>query len=306
LRSSHVSFGSGLFGLHNRLAWELAASHEEEQSYANDELRVPLDLEREQATIAVRVEVGGPFALFARAQQAEALYPRQAPEGGVEVGLTSLDREESLLAGGLLYRPGDEVELGLGVERSDVDFESDPGGRSSTATSPLLSLEVSGNRFELGVNAVLRQLEFDNPDLGETEELTGRGRAAWRLASRTTAALYGGRSVVYSALDERSYFTAGVGGIQLGWSSRPDQRGVLVALIGESAVHAYEGSSGGLAGREDDLTNYGLTFAIPYRELLTFEIGVIQSEVDSNLPEFDRSYTTVRTGLRLEPLGPSG
>lgn len=304
LRSSHVSFGAGLFGLHNRLTWEVVAERSEEQSFANDELRVPLDLERDQVSAGFEVVIRRPLSLFVRAQEAEARYPARTPEGGPEVDLTPLDRNESLLAAQLVYRPGDQLRIGAGVERSEVDFDNDLGGRSNRATSPLLTADVAGNRVQLELSAALRAVEFDNPELGDTDEVTGRGRLAWRLGTRSVATVYGGRSLVYSALDDASYYTSGVVGGQLGWSSQPDQRGVLVALIAETAANRYEGAPGGLAGRADDITSYGVTFAVPYRRLLTFEIGLVESEIDSNLPEFDRSYTRIRTGLRLEPLGP--
>lgn len=304
LRASHVSFGAGLFGLHNRLTWEVAAERSEEQSFANDELRVPLDLERDQASVAFEVVLRRPLSLFVRAEEAEARYPDRTPEGAPELDLTSLDRSESLLAGQLVYRPGDRLRIGLGVERSEVDFDDDVGGRSNRATSPLLTTEVAGNRVQLELSAALRRVEFDNPELEDTDEITGRGRLSWQLATRSVATLYGGRNVVYSALDSASYYTSGVAGAQLGWSSQPDQRGVLVGLIAEAAANRYESAPGGLAGRADDITSYGMTFAVPYRRLLTFEIGLVESEVDSNVPELDRSYTRIRTGIRLEPLGP--
>ena len=304
LRSSRVSLGAGVFGLHNRLTWDVVAERSEEQSFASDELRVPLDLERDRAAVGFEVVIRRPLALLVLAEQVEARYPARTPTGGQEVDLTPLDRDESILTGHLVYQPGDRLRIGLGVEVSEVDFEVDPGGRSNEATSPALAVEAEGNRVDFQLGAVLRQLEFDDPVLGETDEVTGRGRLGWQLATRSVATLYGGRNIVYSALDATSYYTSGVGGAQVGWSSQPEQRGVLVALIAETGRNSYESALGGLSGRADDITNYGVTFAFPYRRLLTFEIGVIESEVDSNLPEFDRSYTRVRTGIRLEPLGP--
>lgn len=304
LRQSHLSYGAGLFGLHNRLTWELSGEHDERQSFANDELRIPLDLETDRLTAQAWIDFWGPLGLFVRAEELEAGYPARTPEGAAEVDLTSLDRSESLLAGGLFYQPREGMRIGVGLERSEVDFDVDPGGRSNRATSPYLSVRLPGNRVELDLVAVQRRLEFDDPELGSRDELTGRGRVTWLPGSRSDLSLFAGRNVVYSALDDSSYFTSGVFGGQLGWGSRREREGLRVALLAETGTDRFTGATGELADRRDDILNYGITLSLPYRQLLVFQIGVIQSEIDSNLDDFDRSYTQVRTALRLQPLGP--
>ncbi|MEZ5333341.1 MAG: outer membrane beta-barrel protein [Thermoanaerobaculia bacterium] len=300
LRSSHFTAGAGLFGLHNRLTWELAADHTESQSYANDELRVPLDLENESATLGLQVQITGPIGVFARGTALRARYPDRTPEGAVEAD-QSLDRDETVLSGGLFYRPRESFRLGLGVESAESDFEQDPGGRSNRSIGPLLDVDLVGNRVELGVNAVYRQVEFDSPDLEDQDQVSGGARLLLHLASRTDATLYGGRQLVYSALDESAYFTSQVVGGQLSWRRNPEHKSFAVAFLAETGTNDYEGT-GGLGNRSDDIVNYGVNFTFPYRNVLELQIGVIESEIDSNLPEFDRSYTAIRTGIRLEPL----
>jgi hypothetical protein len=307
LSEFEVSYGAGLFSDFNRLDLELVGERLEEQGYVNDELRVPVDVTTDTASLRADVDFRGPFSLFAGASFSTIDLPPTTPEGAVPVTLEPLDRDETLFDLGLVYELANGLEVGVGAERSEVEFDDDPGGRSNEGTSPLFSLRLGGNRFDLDLRAVQRRLTYDSADLPETEEVTGALRAGWLLGTRSDLAVYGSRQLVYSALDAGAVYTSAIYGLGAGWGrlegERPQPR---LSLFAETGEDRYEETGGDLTGRLDDLTSWGVTVQVPLRRLAILELGWIESEVDSNVDLFDRSYATIRTALTLRSVGLGG
>ncbi len=305
LREFDLAWGAGLFGNFNRLQIELVGERREEQGFLSNELRVPLDLATDSASFRFTIDFRGPFGLFGGASLLSADLPGATPEGAAPLDLDPLDRDETLYEGGLLYELGNGFQVGLGAERSEVEFDDDPGGRSNEGTSPLLSLRFAGNRADFDLRAVQRRVEFESETLGESDEVTGALRSTWQLGTKTALSLYGSRQIVYSALDAGAFFTSAFYGGGLGWGQLDPERRrrPRLAVFVERGDDRWEAASAELAGRADDILNYGLSLQVPLRRLAVFELGAIESEIDSNLDVFDRSYTTLRTGLTLRPVG---
>ena len=53
-------------------------------------------------------------------------------------------------------------------------------------------------------------------------------------------------------------------------------------------------------GRLDDYGVVGVNVQFPIRERLILQLGVTDSELDSNFDEFDRSLTVVRSMIGLD------
>ncbi len=304
LREIEVSYGTGLFADLNRLDLELVAERVEEQGYANDELRVPLELATDRLGGRFTLDFRGPFGLFGGAGLTKVELPEATPVGATPIALSPLDRDEVLYDLGLTYELANGFQVGLGVERSEVDFDDDPGGRSNKGTSPLLSLHFAGNRADFDVRAALSRIDYDSAALAESEEVTGALRSAWLLGTRSDLTLYASRQLVYSVLDAGAVLTSGVYGLGAGWGRlEGEDPSPRVTLFAENGENRYEETGGGLTGRQDDLLAWGATVAFPLRRLATLELGWIESEVDSNLDSFDRSYSTIRTAFTVRPIG---
>ncbi len=304
LREFEVSYGAGLFADFNRLDLELVAERQEEQGYVNDELRVPVELTSDHLGGRFQLDFRGPFGLFGGAGVTRVELPESTPAGATPIALSPLDRDEVLYDVGLTYELADGFEAGFGVERSEVDFDDDPAGRSNEGTSPLLSFSFAGNRAELDLRAALSRIDYDSAALAESEEVTGGLRTAWLLGTRSDVTLYAARQLVYSVLDAGAVFTSGVYGVGAAWGRlEGEDPSPRITLFAESGENRYEETGGELVGRQDDLLVWGATVAVPLRRLATLELGWIESEVDSNLDSFDRSYSTIRTAFTLRPIG---
>ncbi len=304
LRELEASYGSGVFADFNRLDIEAVAERREKQGFLNDELRVPLDLVTDHLGARFTLDFRGPFGLRGGAGLTAVEVPEATPEGATPLVLAPLDRDETLYDLSLTYELANGLQAGLGVERSEVEFDDDPGGRSNEGTSPLFTVVFAGNRAEFDLRAALSRIDYASPELGESEEATGSLRSAWLLGRRSDLTLYGSRQLVYSALDSGAVFTSAVAGIGAGWGRlEAEDRRPRVALFAETGESLYEETGAGLAGRQDDLASWGATIQLPLRRLAILELGWIESEVDSNLDSFDRSYSTIRSAFTLRPIG---
>ncbi len=144
----------------------------------------------------------------------------------------------------------------------------------------------------------LRLLEFESASaLGETEEAVGTLRASFEIGSRTSLSAFGGRDIVYSALDAGGYFASDRQGLALGWGESGRLR---TSVFAEAGSDEFESAGGVNAGRIDESTSYGVNMEIPLRWGLEMRLGVAETEIDSNFDDFDRSLTSIQSSVSLD------
>jgi hypothetical protein len=293
LRQWRGRYGVGLFGYFNRLTVEAEGRLSESQGYLSAELGTRTGFEQETGALRLEVDVAGPLAVFAGASRTVFRYDADplAP-----VGASALDRTERVLQGGLRYTLPRGLEIGLGVESSQADFDATAGDRSNSGTGPLLELALDGAKVDLALSAVYRSLEAEQgSSFTELKEVSGDARLAVTPGSRLTVALYGARNLVYSALDEGATFLderlgASVD-MPLGW------RTAASAFV-ESASYQFRTAAGDGDRRDDSLTA-GARLRFEVRPAVDLVLGAERTTFDSQLPELDRTVTTLRTGLTV-------
>jgi hypothetical protein len=297
-------YGAGVFAFFNRLNAEATVRRAEEQGVLTPEFEQRIHSRQDRIAGTLELEITRALFVFASAEAfdidtlTEDLGddPRLPP-------FDQLDRQERVLRGGLEYRSGDKLRLAAGVERSEVEFNLDETGRdrSSSGTSPVVEAAYTGPRIKIDGGLAFRSLE---PEPGSEfvpfDEITGLVRASWTPRWRLSYSLYGGRSLDYSLDEGYSHFTADRLGLAI---SSKVGRTSAVNLFGETGVHDYAASGPGGVPREDDFTAYGTSVQLRLRETVQLILGVVRTELDSDIPGLDRSLTVFQTGVEISAFG---
>jgi hypothetical protein len=289
--------GAAVFGFYNRLQLELGAGLQETEQYASDELPQRLPFRTEHARGSATVQLSRKIDLWGRARAAETtsladeIDDPRVPDFGV------LDRDETVLAAGLGWSPTDQVRLGLGAERSEVGFAEAARDLSNEGTSPVVTLDLIGNRVELRLQLARRELE---PTAGSAfvpfESETGSAQVDLDLSERLDLQLYGRRGLVYSIEPGYGYFTDQRAGATV---RMPLGRRLGLSFFAEVGENDYTADDPAIPDRADDVTSYGGNLSFELGKYLSFTVGGRQTDYDSSLPGLDRSVGAIETGLTL-------
>ncbi len=295
-------YGLGAFGFGNHLTFEVTATRDQEQQIVTPEVLQAVNTRNDRGAIGLEVPLGSAFSLFGGVDRlavrnlghASGADPREAD-------LTVLDRDETLLTGGLRWNLPRHWSLGLGVQSSDVDFVQRGGvfDRSSTGTSPLL--QIRRNNADLSIDVQLAERSLD-PKAGASftpyRGVTASGSVGLHTERRVSLFLYGSRDLIDSIEAGYSYL-------------RDDQLGVAVQckLGWRSSVRAFVE-----AGRQGYTPTVSAATLVPdrhdtsrsYGGALSFDLPTLHSALvvkgtrttfTSNLPGFDRAITSIGAGL---------
>ena len=293
-------YGLGVFAYGNRATLEVTATRDQEQRIASPEVLQQIHTRNDRGELALEVPLGGAFSVFGDASR--LAVRNLAPSSGAdprEAELAGLDRDETLLSGGLRWSLPRRWTLGAGVERSDVQFV-DRGGpldRSSTGTSPLVELRRDDPDLYVNLRVARRSLapkggSSFTPYHGATVD----GSVGLRTDRRLSIWLYGSRDLVYSVTAGYSYIRDDRAGAALQW--RLGWRTGL-RVFGEAGRNGYTAAAAGIADRRDDVQSYGATLTFGLRGSANLVVHAARDQFRSNLPGLDRGLTSVGVGLTL-------
>ncbi len=297
LRDLNGSYGLRLFGFLNRLQLQVEAARLEQERNLSSELEVPTRIAEDRVSLGAEIEIRGPFAFFGSAAVRESRHSDEVEQNVPGLTVSTLDRQTDAVNLGLSYTLSNGLKLGLGVEHTETDFVDDTGQRSNSGTGPLLRIALPGNRVDLSVTMVYRILEVDSRAQGDDlEQLTGTARAIWSINERLGLTAYAGQQLAYSALEPDSVFDRTRYGLSTGLEVT--RRGSLSALA-EIGRDQHSRIATDEIGRVDDFESLGVSFSFDLSQRLKLRLGFIETERDSNLAEFDRSYTSVLSSIEL-------
>jgi hypothetical protein len=296
-RQTNQRFGAGLFGDLNRLRFELEASRWETQSFVSSEFEQLSQVNTDRAYGLAELRVARSLELFASYENRELRYPVE-PIAGVNLpAFNLLDRDEEILRGGLRFRLGSRLSVALGVEESEVEFLDPASNRSISGTSPLLILRYEGPRFQLVAEAIQRDLEpLPGSTFAPFDDLTGSLRVTFELRERLALSVYGQSGLVYTLGSGSSQANQDRVGAGLDWQLGERTR---LSLFAESGEDEFQSIGPGFPDRLDDYSALGLNLTIKFLRKLSLELGVANTDYDSNLPGLDRSTDRVTTRLVL-------
>ncbi len=287
-------YGAGLFGDFGPARLEITAQRDDDANFVSREVEEKVNTRDETAAVALEVDLGHGFSVFAGAAARSARF-NTGNDDVLLAELSRLERDEELLEAGVEIQLRRDWVLGLGVESSKVDFEGS-ADRSNSGISPLLRLEHGSDALSLSVHLALRELEADDGGrFVPYDGVTGNLRLAWRSSNRLELELYGDRNLVYSTSDDYAYFEdTGLGAaIRLALSSRMNVR-----FFVEDGSADYTGFEAQAAGRTDDYQVFGGHFEVRLGRVVLI-VGGSETEYDSNLEGFDRKIRVLRSAVRF-------
>jgi hypothetical protein len=300
-------YGAGLFAFFNRLNGEATVRRSEEQAVITPEFEQRIHSRQDRIAGTMELEITPAVFVFASAEAFELDTLTEDLGGDPRLPpFQQLDRQERVLRGGLEYRSGDRLRLGVGVERSEAEFNLDESGRdrSNSGTAPVVEMAYTGPRFQLDGGLAFRSLEpAPGSEFVPFDETTGRIRASMTPRWRLSYTLYGTRGLDYSLDESYSHFTEERFGLAI--SSRVG-RASAVNLFAEVGVHDYVISglaAPGVLPREDDFTAYGTSIQLQLEDRVRLVFGVARTELESDIPGIDRSLTVFQTTVEISAFG---
>jgi len=301
------NYGAGLFTFFGRLELEATATRTEHLEITTTEVldQLPATIDTLQAKS--QVEVTSAIALAGSVSYSETSY--DAEEGfdpALGLAARALDRNTTTSRLSLRYLlKSNRGYLGAGVQVEETEFDGAFGNRGNDGESVFFEMLLRGNKMDLDLDLVERDLQ---PTAGSTfegyEATTGRAAVVLRPGWRFDFRLYGSRSLQYSLVDADQFFQEDRQGIGTGIELSSRMQMTAFYEVGEND---YQGTlDGQLARADEDLTAYGADLHIELGRNLGLRIGARQTEIDSQNPLLDRELTEVTVGLSFGGIGWGG
>ncbi len=293
-------YGVGLFGNLGRTGLEITATRDDEARYVSREIEQLVSTRDETGKLALEVDVGRGMTVFGEGSVRRIRFIEDTEIIGLP-NLTALEREEEILRGGISVMLSRGLRLGLGIESSAVDF-TDNDDRSHSGTAPTLQVGYDASHIFLSVHLAFRDLEAEpGSRFVAYDGVTGSLRSSWKLRGNTELELFGNNNLVYSATERWAYFEdAGLGlGVRTALT-----RQLRLRLHAEQGVNDYVSFVAEPTERSDEYFAYGGQLLLSLGRV-TLTVGASTTDYDSNLPAFERSTTTIRSGLTLGSRGGS-
>lgn len=290
----------GFYGYFNHLALEVRAGREQQQQIVTPEVPVPVSSRRDGAEVLSELELSGAFSVFAATSfNRQNHLVEDLGEPRVE-GLRFLDREERIARAGVRWRPDPAWSIGLGAERSQVDFVNGVLDRSNAGTAPVAEVRFQGRLLHFEINAASRSLTArQGARFVPYDKVTGDAQITLGTGTRLAATVYASQNLVYSLsplyayLDDQRLGAA----LNLAFGRRTTGR-----VFVEGGRDDYTAFDAGTAARREDISSYGAGLNVALRRGITLGVQGVRSRFNSNLAGGDRSYTSVGTTIHLSEI----
>jgi hypothetical protein len=293
-------FGARLHGFYNNLYLELGARRHDQVQVRSSEVDQATNTRRDIADAIAEVRLGGSFHVFGGASYSEITTLEDEIDDRLST-FSSQDREETVLRGGLRYRPRENILIGVGVEEAEADFLETARDRSNTGTSPFVEISYDAPKFFVTADVVFRdhQPEGETSEFTELDEATGSFQVTSNPGWRMSYSPYFKRDLSY-ALDEnfshylRDRFGLRVSGIiSERWSG---------SLFGETGEDDYASVPGSSIARADDVTAWGVDFAVTLSERFALTFGYTLTDYTTDYEGGDRDNGRIIIGMSTSAL----
>lgn len=291
-------YSTALVAGFNRLRLRLEANRREEQDrFSSEELQLAV-LRQDRARGEAEVRLAGGLWLFGGGSVSELEDRTETTGEDPRVArFDLLDRQETLVQGGLAYEFPNQLRVAVGVE--DTETELDPGRRnlSSQGSGPLLELLYPGARLTFGLELARRDLEpLDGSGFVPLEETTGNLRLDLQPGWRFTFQIYARRQLALSLNQQFNSFLEERLGLSVAAPFVGDR--LVARVFAEVGENDYQRTPGA-PPRLDDATAWGASLDVELPRPLTFTAGLRHLELDSNLPGLDREVDGVDISLGI-------
>ncbi|HEY0510703.1 MAG TPA: hypothetical protein VGH73_02285 [Thermoanaerobaculia bacterium] len=284
-------------GFFNHVTLEVRLGREQQQQIVTPEVPVPVSSRRDGGEVLTEVRISGAFSAFAAAS-----FNRQnhlVEDVGVPStqALRLLDADERIARAGVRWRPDPQWSVGLGAERSQVDFLHGTLDRSNAGTAPVTEIRFQGLHVGFQADAAARSLAASRgAEFVPYHKVTGNAALLLGSEAHLGAMIYASRNLVYSLsplyayLDDQRLGTALT--LRLGRRTRG-------RLFVEGGRNDYTAFAAGTPLRREDVSSYGGSLTFGLRGGLTLGVQGVRSQFSSNLAGGDHSYTSVGATVNL-------
>ncbi len=209
-------YGTGLFGNLGRLGVEATISRFDESSIFSDEVQQQASQRSDRGDLSVTLDLGKGFLLFGDVE----LRSLSSLEDDTSLEfLNRLDRDETVYRAGVGFRSPRGVKLGIGFERSDVEFDESALNRSNSGDAIVFDFTYEARLFILRGQVASRSVEPEGgADFVPFDDITGDVNLGWRPIGPARIELYARQDVAYSVQPQISYIEYDLAGVGVRFS----------------------------------------------------------------------------------------
>lgn len=292
-RRTNARSGVALFGFFDRLELRLAARQDERQRIVTPELDRAVHVREERGRARVLVDLGERAELFGSADLVRLRHLDDEDFHPAFRVFDVLDREETVLRGGVRFQLGQRWRLGVGAEYAEAEFE--PGARnlSNRGSSGLFEIGFRGRTIHIDGEWVRHEIDpRPGSDFVPFDTSTGHGILTWRSHPHRAYQVYLSRRLGYSLEEAHPYFEdRRIGGAVLVEVGRETE----LKLFVEDGSHEYTPFDPEVDARSDDVRTWGGRLTGSAGPKQHWFLAVARTRVASDVPELDRS--TLRATL---------
>jgi hypothetical protein len=295
-------YGLGLFGFWNRLTVAATAGSEAQQQVITPEVLRLASARSDQVKASVELRLSGAVSTFISGNLERRHSLAKLAEDPQALLLQQLDREERVARAGLRWRPPGGWMVGLGAERSDVDFSHRRGAidRSNFGTAPVLELSRDRGRLFFQADVAQRSLSAkQGASFAHFAKTTGHAAISLEIAHGAEIFVYANRNLVYSLLPAYSYLDDLRHGAAL--HLRLGRR-TAANVFGETGSEGYTALAPGTPRRRDDLTSFGGAISFGLVRSAALRLQGARTRFTSNQAGGSRSLTTLGLTVTLAGL----
>jgi hypothetical protein len=263
----------------------------ETEQIVTPEVAQPVTSLREGALATLGLDLGARFGLVFAGDYG-TIGNKSASAGDPRVpDYSTLDRVQSTGSASLVWTLPNGIELGAGWQIAQADFDPTSRALDVEGSGPLLTVLADGNKIDLRVELYQSSLTPEAGSIYPEQDVEG-GRFETRIdtGSRIQLDFYGQRQQLFALDEGYSDFTHQRYGVRLGI---PFSRATLHLFV-QTGDDEYQQVAADVPARTDDELSWGVNLDVPlpraFPEGLQVQLGYRQTDLDSNLPGFDRDF----------------
>lgn len=285
-------YGGDILMLFNRLSIEAGAARKDDVAAISSEIERPIRQIEDRRYARAEVELLRRLSVFGRA---ETLSPKFDSANDDDLLVELLDRDDSVVAGGIRYRFRSYFDVSVAAEETTSEFERDPT-RDFDTRGMMIGVHYDRPRTFINLSAGQRTAEVPGRGI-EAEETTGSYYLARRVGSRSELQFFGRRHLVPALYLENPFFLESRNGValELKTGSRASIR--FSAENGENDYPQPVQIGSEAVQRFDDVVAYAARLQVRLFSRVTFQLNASQTEYDSNIVGADRSVLRYTTGI---------
>ncbi len=284
--------GLGLFGSAGRTSVEATVTRDDGIRFFSREFEERVNQRRERASFEIGISLVGAFSFFGQAESSRHRVIREGQEELLQ--LAALDRDETRYTIGGRYRFVRGLQVGLGFQVYEAEFENRDDLRATEGEAVVLTLRHGGPLWSMSALVASQSLEIGRgPGRRQDDRVRGNIRANWAATTRFGVQLFADRNRAFSFQAASPFFDDtryGIG-LRTNLGSRVNAR--IFVEAGDLSFASFDRAG---AARADDFEAFGGDVFVALRGV-RFGVGATRTKYDSSLPQFDRSVTVSRLFL---------